>query len=215
MRIALPAPDETVVLEGVSREEFEEILSDLGDSRARRVAYDNGRLEIMSPSQIHERIARILTTLLDVLAAEFGLEVLGTGAWTLKRLGLDRAVEGDRTFYLGDEKRILSLARSDLDLTRDPPPDLAMEVEVTRKSIPRFPIYADLGVPEIWRWAKGRLEVWQRQGKGYERADTSRFFPGFPVPELAGFVEGGLGGAAGDVRLAREFREWVRGKLGR
>lgn len=223
MRITLPAPDEAVVIEGVSPEEFELILHELGDLRANRIAYDgvayeSGRLEIMSPSRTHERIAVLLGLFLRTLAEESGLEVSGVGSWTLKRAGLNRAVEADRTFYIGHEARIRSLTRRELDLTRDPPPDVVIEVDVTRKSLPRFPIYADLGVREIWRWTDGILELWRHReevGEEFNRMDKSLFFPDFPVPELARFVQRGLGGDVGDIRLVRNFREWLRELRGR
>lgn len=230
MRITLPAPDEAVVIDSVSPEEFEAILDELGESPARRIAYDgvayeNGRLEIMSPSRTHEEVAEFLALFLRTLCEEFGLEFSSCGSWTLRRGGLNRAVEADHTFYVGDEARIRSIAGRDLDLTCDPPPDVVIEVDVTRKSLPRFPIYADIGVPEIWRWESDGLEVWKLGDAGragapagereYKRADASRFFPAFPMPELAGFVERGLSGEVGEVRLAQEFREWVRENRGR
>ncbi len=211
MPIVPPAPDESVVLEGLSWKEFENILAELGEIRGRRVAYENGRLEIMSPSEIHERIAEILGLFLHILTEEYGLEIASMGSWTLQSPGLHRAVEGDKTFYIKNEARIRDVDR--LDLKRDPPPDLVLEVDVTRKSIDRFPIYAAFRVPEIWRFTNGILEVHQLRGTTYERTDTSLSFPGFPVIELARFVELGLRGAAGENQLAREFRGWVREKL--
>lgn len=223
MRIVLPAPDQSVVLEGVSWEELERLLAELGDSGTRRVAYDHGTLEIVSPSPRHERIAELLGLCIRALAEELGLECVGTGSWTLRRSGLERAVEGDRTFYVANE-RVFRAAR-DPDLDRIPPPDIAVEVDVTRKCLDRLSIYAELGVPEIWRWSPdGRLEVYQLRGESlragslrgesYERTDTSLSFQGVPVTEIAGFVERGLDGSRGDSRLAREVRAWVRDRIG-
>ena len=142
MRIALPPPDRTVVIEDVSWEEFETILQELEEFPGRRVAYDGGRLEIVSPSPIHESITELIGMLVRILTDEYGLEIFSTGSWTLKRADLKRAVEGDNSFYITNEERVRSAGRVDLD--RDPPPDLVIEVDVTRKSLDRFPIYAGI-----------------------------------------------------------------------
>jgi Uma2 family endonuclease len=207
MRIALPDVNESLVLENISWEDFESLLDKLGDRRSKRLAYDQGRLEIMSPSKTHERIRRLFELFLYVLTEEFDLECVGTGSATFRRADLKKGVEGDASYYLTHEKEIRR--HPEIDLHRDPPPDLVIEIEVTRKSLDRFAIYLALGVPEIWRYHEQTLEIYQLRGKAYKKSRFSRYFPDFPVAEIPRFLE--RRHRMGDNQLAGSFRQWVRG----
>jgi Uma2 family endonuclease len=94
------------------------------------------------------------------------------------------------------------------DHTIDPPPDLAIEVDITRRSIPREPIYAALGVPELWRFEKQRLVVRILQGDSYVDSDASLSFPFLPMQEFQRFVLR-LNDEPRTV-VVREFGAWVR-----
>jgi Uma2 family endonuclease len=119
-------------------------------------------------------------------------------------------LEPDQCYYFRDIARVLSLDR--LDLTRDPPPDLAVEIDVTQSSVDRLAIYATLGVPEVWRFHGGRMSIFVLAANGrYEDVETSRSFPRVPIPDLPRFVNQGM--TEGDLPMARAFRAWVREQL--
>jgi Uma2 family endonuclease len=166
----------------------------------------------MSPSRRHERIKVLLGRLFEVLTEELGMEILAVGSTTLMRVDLERGLEPDASYYLSNEAEIRG--RTDLDLHEDPPPDLAIEVDVTRKSLDRLTIYAALGVPEVWRYKEGAIEIYQlREGKGYITTESSSLLPEFPVGELAMFLD--LENRMGDNQRVATFRAWVRNQLDR
>jgi Uma2 family endonuclease len=118
-------------------------------------------------------------------------------------------LEPDNCFYFQNE----ALVRGKLtfDLSQDPPPDLALEIDLTSKSLNRFPIYAHLGVPEIWCYDQGRLTVYLLQSGEYQPVAQSQVFPSLQVQELPGLIEAHRG--QGRLALRRAVRDWVRGQL--
>jgi Uma2 family endonuclease len=206
MRITLPPAGGTLVVEKVPRAEFLTFLEDLGDNRGSRVAYDRGRLEIVCPSPLQESVKSLLGRFVEVLSEELDIEICAAGSTTLVRKDIARGVESDECFFIRHEARVRG--RHDLDLSRDPPPDLAIEVDVTRKSLDRFSIYAVIGVPEVWRHEGGRVEACALRDGEYELVRESLSFPGLAVAELTRFLE--LRATMGDTAIARRFRAWVR-----
>src|SRR5207248_155869 len=169
-------------------------------------------LEIMSPLLKHEIYADLLGRFVIVLTEELGLPIQAGGATTLRRRRKRRGLEPDRSWWIAHAKDMQG--RLDLDLKRDPPPDLAVEIDVTHSSLDRMSIYAKLGVPEVWRFEGGRLEVYLLAGDGhYAQSAHSPTFPSIPVAELVRFVD--LGVADSDTAMSRAFRAWVREQLDR
>lgn len=193
------------MLDGVSWEQYEQLLRDLGD-RPIRVTYDRGKLEIMAPLLNHERWKKYFARLIEVMCEELDFDIETAGSTTFKRKDLDQGLEPDECYYIQHADAIRG--KSELDLTVDPPPDLVIEVDITSKSITKEPIYADLGVPELWRHDGRRLSVLRLRDGRYCRADASGVFPFLPMDQFLQYV----------VRLAserqqkvlREFRAWVR-----
>jgi len=206
MRITLPHAGESSVLDGVSWAEFLTILDDLEGRSRSRVAYDRGRLELVSPSKPHERIGRLLGRFVEVLTEELGIDAESIKATTLLRADLRRGAEADECFYIANEPLVRQF--DDLDLARDPPPDLTIEVDITRRSVNRLTIYHALGIPEVWRYQNGKLEFLVLGDDEYVRATTSRAFRGLRPDELLRLVE--LLHEHSDTELARRFRAWVR-----
>jgi Uma2 family endonuclease len=201
-----PAPEQIireskVVLKGVSWQTFQALLADVGDDRAWRIAYDNGVLEIRMPYQKHEVPKRLLETFVEAIADDLEIEVMSVGSLLLEREDLNRAIEPDTCFYIQNE----ALVRSrDIDLETDPPPDLAVESDYTNSSLNKFTIYASLGVPELWRYRRQTLEIYQLVEGQYERVDRSLAFPFLPVSEIPGFIEQSRAiGQRATVRLLR------------
>lgn len=200
---------QSILLENVSWQAFETLLVHLGEHRAARLAYDQGILEIMAPLPKHEyykeAIGDLVKDLADVVDIDY--ETLGSTTW--KRQDLLAGVEPDNCFYFQNESVIRG--KLDFDLTKDPPPDLVLEIDVTHKSLDRFPIYARLGVPEIWRYEKGKIKIYQLQGNGYVETLTSLVFPLTPIQQIIPFIQQHQ--AVGKKAMRRAFRDWVRQQI--
>ncbi len=211
---ALPAVSprriEMVVMEGIRWQTYEAILADLGDHPGVRLTYDRGRLQIMSPLPEHERYAVLLGQFVRVLAAAAKVPFACLRSTTFRREDLERGLEPDDCFYLTSLRRIMG--RRDLDLTRDPPPDLAIEVDVTHSSINRLPIYAALGVPEVWRISGEQVVcLVLNVARAYEQRENSLAFPFLRVAETSSFLPQVFGTDEGT--LVESFRTWLRSRV--
>jgi Uma2 family endonuclease len=195
-----------VVLHNISWQQFENLLVDLGESRAARVAYDDGTLEIMTPFPEHEYYKETLGDAIKEIAEVLDQDYESLGSTTWKREIKKAGVEPDNCFYFQNEPRIRG--KLDFDLSQDPPPDLALEIDVTSKSLSRFPIYARLGVPEIWCYDSGELRIYQLQNEGYIQVETSLVFSTLPVQELPALIEQYR--PQGRRAIRRAVRDWAR-----
>ena len=200
---------QSILLENVSWQAFETLLVEIGEHRAARVAYDEGILEIMAPLPEHEYYKEAIGVLVQDLAdvVDIDYETLGSTTW--KRQDLLAGVEPDNCFYFQNEAVIRG--KLDFDLTKDPPPDLVLEIDVTHKCLNRFPIYARLGVPEIWRYEKAQIKIYQLQGNGYVETNTSLVFPLTLIQQIIPFIQQHR--AAGKKSMRRAFRDWVRQQI--
>ncbi len=196
-----------VVLHNISWQQFENLLADLGESRAARVAYDDGTLEIMTPLPEHEYYKEVIGDAIKEIAEVLDQDYESLGSTTWKREIKKAGVEPDNCFYFQNEPRIRG--KLEFDLSQDPPPDLALEIDVTSKSLSRFSIYARLGVPEIWCYDSGELKIYQLQNEGYIEVETSSVFPTLPVQELPALIEQYR--PQGRRAMRRAVREWARG----
>lgn len=187
---------------------YEALLADRGDSGP-RMAYDEGVLEIMSPSGKHERAKKLIARLIEAYTEELGIEIESGGALTLKREVLKKGIEPDECYYVASAEAIRGV--DDVDLERDPPPDLVIEVDVSRSSVSKRRIYAAFGVPEVWRHTAGRIEVHRLSAGSYGLAEASEVFPGLPLDEVARFVA--MRGTLGETTIIRRFRAFVREHL--
>ncbi len=126
---------------------------------------------------------------------------------------LEQGVEPDKSYHFGANAEKVR-GKRDLDLTIDPPPDLVIEVDMTSSSIPRLPIFAALGIPEVWRLEGEDLQFLHLQPDGtYQPQTHSRAFPNLPLNEAARFLEQGQ--TANRAAWIRSFRAYVREVLAR
>ncbi len=204
----LLAPQQQITLTDISWEGYETILNLLGD-RPVRVTYSEGVLELMILSYAHERYKRLLSRLLETLTEELNIPIASAGSTTFKRKKLERGLEPDECFYIGNEFRVRG--QLSLDLTEDPPPDLAIEVDISHSSIDRMEIYARLGVPEVWRWENEQLQFWHLQAGEYCYVDNSPTFPRISTTTLMEFIA--LLSSIDETSIIRRFRVWVRENL--
>jgi len=192
--------------EDVSWDEYEELLEELEGKRHVRISYDNGRMEIMTLSPEHEAPSRLFGHFVQILTEELDLEYLSIGSTTLRRKSRLQGKEPDDCYYIGDLTRIFGKKRLDIDF--DPPPDLAIEVDVTSSTVDKMAIYGGLGVPEVWRYDNYQVEFHHLAGKHYKQVATSALFPFLPPSVITEHLS--VGTTQGVNTMRRAFREWVR-----
>jgi Uma2 family endonuclease len=195
-----------ILLYSIDWQQVENILKDLGEHRAARIAYDNGTLEIITPLPEHEIYKEVISDAVKDIAEELELNYESYGSTTWRRERKMAGVEADNCFYFQNEA--LVRGRLDVNLNQDPPPDLALEIDVTNKSLDPFGIYARLGVPELWCYDSGKLKIYQLQDGEYVESETSMVFPSLPIRELPKLIEQYR--ADGRLAIRRAVRQWVR-----
>jgi Uma2 family endonuclease len=201
--------EQRILLRNISWETYERLLEERGDSRVPRLAYDRGELEIMSPSSEHESIAYFIALLVAVLAEERRVNAYGVGSTTYKRGDVGRGFEPDASFYIENEERVRGKPR--IDLYVDPPPDLVVEVDITSPSLDKIPIYARLGVHEVWRYDGARASIWVLEDGEYVEAGESVALPLLTGDVLTRFIQEST--SLGSTDWLRRVREWVRNNL--
>jgi Uma2 family endonuclease len=193
-----------VLLHNIAWETYEAILADMED-RAIRLTYDQGDLEIMSPSDEHERIKSLIGRMIETMTEELDIPIRSVGSTTLRRQLKRRGLEPDECYYVAHETQMRG--RDDIDLNVDPPPDLAIEVDISRSSLDRFAIYAAIGVPEIWRLEEGQVRAYTLQGEQYTAQSHSPSFPFLPLAEVSRIL--GQRNETDETTWIRSFRRWV------
>lgn len=197
-----------MLLRNVGWETYEVLISERGERRVPRFYYDRGVMEIVSPSKRHETLGEIIALVIELVAVEMDVDVESAGSTTYKRGDLSRGFEPDKCFYFSESIELVR-GKDDLDLDAgDPPPDLVVEVDITNPSLDKLPIYARLGVVEVWRYAGGGLAILGLEDEGYSEMPASRFLPALTREALARLVEEGLRTRRPD--WARRVREWAR-----
>ena len=199
-------PENRVILKGVSWSTFKALLADVGDDRAWRIAYYRGLLEVRMPHLEHEVPKGLIESFIEATADELEIEVMKAGSLTLEREDLTRAVEPDTCFYIQNEASVRG--KRDINLPEDLPPDLAIESDYTNSSVNKDSIYAAIGVPELWRYRRESLQVYQLVEGKYEKCDRSLAFPFLPVAEIPGFIEQSR--TVGQRAAVRLFRQRIR-----
>jgi len=180
-------------------------MAEVGDDRAWRIAYNQGVLEIRMPLQEHEVPKIMIAEFITAIADELEIEIMQVGSLTLEREELTRAVEPDTCFYIQNESRVRG---KNINLQTDPPPDLAIESDYTSSSLDKFSLYASQGVPELWRYTRQRLQVYQLVEGNYQLSEQSLAFPFLPIAEIPGFIEQSRN--IGQRAAVRLFRQRIR-----
>lgn len=195
-----------VVLYHLSWEQFENLLIDLGSSRAARIAYDNGTLEIMTPLPEHEYYKENISTAIQDLAEVLDKDYESLGSTTWRKQAKMAGIEPDNCFYFQNEPKIRG--KLEYDLNQDPPPDLALEIDLTSKSLSRFPIYARLGVPEIWCYDDGELKIYLLDNEQYQEAEKSLALPEIQVQQIPSIISKYR--PQGRRVIRQKIREWAK-----
>lgn len=202
--------DEHLVLYDISWDAYEQLLGVMQERRLRH-SYNAGTFEIMSPGKRHDRDKSFLGRLIEATALEWDIDVDAIGSTTLRNRLKGKGLEPDECYYVAHAEE--SRLRNDYDPDRDPPPDLAVEVDVTNSSVDRLSIYADLGVPEVWRLQGETLTFLRRNRNGkYVPMASSLAFPGLTSQILETCLQ-----RRAEVRanvVVREFIAWLHSQRG-
>jgi Uma2 family endonuclease len=201
---ALPQ-EQRFTLDDVDWAFYESVLQRVGD-RHIFVTYDRGRIEIMAPSWRHDESSRLIGLLIHIMGEEFGVALKGGGSTTFRREDLQRGLEADQCFYTRNLDRIRG--RREIDLGVDPPPDLAVEVEITRRMLPRQSLYEAIGVPELWRYDGRELTICVLgPDRRYVVVEASPTFPHVRPQQMAAWVAAGED--LDDIAWARMVRQAI------
>lgn len=206
MATVLSASEQKIILHNVRWETYESLLADHFDRSAPRFTYDRGELEIMSPSPQHEEYNRTVSLFVEALAEELNVDTRNLGSTTFRRDDLERGFEPDSCFYIQNEQRVAGKTRIDLNV--DPPPDLVIEIDITSPSIDKLPIYAHLGVPEVWRYDGNRVLILRLEDDDYTERDESTVLPQVTATLVTGFLEDSK--TMKRTAWLRKLRHWVR-----
>ncbi|MEA5621559.1 Uma2 family endonuclease [Nostoc sp. UHCC 0251] len=199
-----------LLIKDVSWSAYKRILAELGDNRNYRIGYSQGVLEIMAPLPEHEVAKVIIGDLIKVLLEELDLEFWSLGSTTFDKESMDAGVEPDDCFYIQNEARIRGKDRINLEI--DPPPDLAIEIDITSRT--RFNNYQALRVPELWRWNGSKLQINVLFDGKYVESNTSYIFPNLPICQVIPEYLMQSKSNGRNVTM-KAFRAWIRQQISR
>jgi Uma2 family endonuclease len=186
-------------------------LADESQNRRNRMAFYRGTLEIMSPSQLHENSGRLIGRLIETYTEELGIDIHSVASTTFRRADVQGGFEADESYYVGDVDFLLG--KDEIDLTIDRPPDLVIEVDISRSLMSKFGIFGDLGVSEVWRFDGERLLIYvHREGDRYEEVAQSSVLSPLAAEDLNRFLA--MRGSRSETRIVRAFRDWLRERAG-
>jgi Uma2 family endonuclease len=196
------------VIPNTDWETYTKLLKAFAERPRVKLTYDRGDLEIMAPSLEHDDDGDVLGDFVKILAEAFGLPLHRGGSVTLRRRRMKKGLEPDRCFWIASAPRMAGVRK--LDLRIHPPPDLAIEVDVSRSSLDRVGIYTALRVSELWRLDGDELRFFTLDPNGhYEEISTSRSFPRVTPADLLSFLLRAR--VVGDqTPVIVDFREWAK-----
>jgi Uma2 family endonuclease len=203
-----PAEQRTV-LHNISWQTFEALLKETGEDRGSRFAYDCGPLEIMTPLYEHENPKIQFGRFIWVLAEELEIEIKSAGSTTLKRRIANRGIEPDNCYYIQNEPAFRG--RQEFDLETAPPPDLAIEIDISSSSVDKFGIYSALGVLELWRYNGRVFKFYKLVEEEYIECEFSRVFLIVSVTDMSRLIAQSK--TTGEIALLKSFRAWIRDKI--
>ncbi len=207
-----PAPpilrgEQRVALRGLTWHQYQQICHALPQGRATHLTYLEGTLEIVMPLEDHEYASELIGLFIRILAVEMGLRLKSLRSTTLNRPDLDRGAEPDNAYYIQHQPQV---AGRPIDLRQDPPPDLVVEIDITHTDIDKNCLYAQLGVPELWRYNGHSWQIYHLQGETYQSVPYSPTFPWVPKSRLYQFL---AEAQQDEVAAEIAFRTWVRNHL--
>jgi Uma2 family endonuclease len=201
-----PQDNPKVTLQGITWQTYQSLVQDLESQPAKRLTYDNGMLEIFMPLPPHETYKRLLGRLVEIVTEELDLEIRSLSASTWSRKDLLKGVEADECYYIQNEAAVRG--KMEIDLSMDPPPDLVIEIDISSPFLPRLPIYAALGVPEVWQFDGERLKILGLAATEYVAQGQSLALPMVTVEVAQRLLLEAQ--EMGETSWAKAVRQWVR-----
>lgn len=203
-----PAAEKRVTLHHLSWDAYQKILEALGERRSALLTYYKGSLEIMTPLEAHNNPSDLIGDFIKILVDELDLNIKSMGSTTLKRPDLEVGAEPDKGFYIANESAVRGKT---VDLATDPPPDLVVEVDITHSDINKTSLYAEMGVPEFWRYNGKQLTIYELHNGQYQSVEISPTFPQVPKEQLYKFLKECA--QQGETQAKRNLRIWLREQL--
>ena len=170
--------EQRVTLGNVAWETYVDLCENARNPRG-RLTYDQGELEIMSPSYLHENAGRLIGRMIEMYTFHHKIEIHSSKSTTFKRHKKLKGFEADESYFISHASAMQGV--SEINLEIHPPPDLAIEVDISRSSHLKMRVFAGLGVSEVWRYDGEKLTVHRMFGDGYELSPSSVELPGFPL----------------------------------
>lgn len=200
----IQSPDR-VVLQNISWQTYRSLVNDFEQEPSIRLTYDLGTLEIRRPLDSHETFKKLLGRLIEAATEQLGLEIRSLGSRTCDREDLAKGLEPDQCYYIQHEADVRGVVQ--IDLANYPPPDLAVEIDITSSSLNRLEIYSTLGIPELWRFDGASLIIYVLQGASYVVSPASLALPPLTASDIERFLQ--LHPTTGENSLIRQFRQWL------
>lgn len=197
-----PIGEQRVVIWGLSWDGYLQVLNALPQSRGCRLIYDNGILEITMPLEEHEFSSRLIECFIRTLIELMGMRMKTMGSTTMNYPLLKKGAEPDNAYYIQNQPLVKG---RNVDFTKDPPPDLVVEVDITHTDIQKNKFYAAIGVPEFWRFNGKVWRIYQLQEGEYVEIESSPTFPQVPKERLIAFLEQAK---EDEIAAIRELRAW-------
>jgi Uma2 family endonuclease len=212
MQATIAPPEERILMDNISWQTYESLLAESVGSPGHRFTYDNGTLEIMVVYVGHENPKRVLENIVELTAAEKRQDCFDSASTTLKRSELLKGCEPDSSFYFRHAAAMRELrGKRELDLQIDPPPELAIEVDITRSSLPRFPIFAAIGIGEVWRYDGKRVRFYALDADNYQEMEASIVLPPMTASQATKFLD--LSSRIPSWEWHAALRDWVRSQI--
>ncbi len=204
----IQSPDR-VVLKHISWQTYQSLMIDFEREPAIRLTYDRGTLEIRMPLAPHETYKKILGRLIEAATEELNLEIRSLGSLTCSREDLAKGLEPDQCYYIQNEEKVRGIEQ--INLAKLPPPDLAVEIDITSSSLDRFSIYAALKVPEIWRYDGRLFVIYGLVESEYIIQDYSISLQILKTADILRFLN--LAALTGENSLIKQFRQWLKSAI--
>ena len=201
----IQSPDR-VILRHISWQTYQSLIQDFEQEPAMRLTYDRGNLEIRMPLDPHETYKKLLGRFVEAATEELGLEIRSLGSRSCNREDLAKGLQPDQCYYIQNESLVRGIEQ--IDLSQFPPPDLAIEIDITSSSLDRFSIYADSRIPELWRYNGQLLTIHVLQGNQYDLSDRSIALPLLQAEAVMKILD--LRSTIGENSLVKQLRQWVR-----
>jgi Uma2 family endonuclease len=203
-----PQHNPRIMLQGITWKTYQSLVQELESQPAKRLTYDNGVLEIFMPLPPHETYKRLLGRLVEIVTEEMDLEIRSLSSSTWSRKDLLKGVEADECYYIQNEAVVRG--KMEIDLAMDPPPDLAIEIDISNPSLPRLPIYAALGVPEVWQFDGENFKILGLFAGEYSTQGQSQALPIVTVEVVRGLLNQAQ--EMGETSWAKVVRQWAKGR---